>query len=77
MSNLVFPPNLSGLGRSLDERHAVAARQLLCLTRLHGAGAQVTLVAHQYHGNAVAVLHPVDLFSEEETQEATPQRSVS
>lgn len=65
---VVFPSNLSGFGRGLDERHAVASRQLLRLTRLHGAGAQVALIAHQYHGNAVAVLHPVDLLSEEETQ---------
>lgn len=59
-----FPTYLSGFGRRLDKRYSVASSQLLCLPRLHHAGAQVALIPHQHHGNTVTVLHPVDLLSE-------------
>lgn len=55
--------HLSGLSRGLDKRHSVASCQLLSLTRLHCSGTQVTLIPHQHHGNAVTVLHPVNLLS--------------
>lgn len=69
---IVFPAYLSGFGRGLNKRHAVGSCQLLRLPRLHRAGTQVALVPHQHHGNAVTVLHPVDLLSEEEREAAAP-----
>lgn len=62
-----FPTHLSGLSRGLDKWHSIAPCQLLCLSCLHCTGAQVTLIPHQHHGNAVAVLHSVDLLSEQDT----------
>lgn len=64
----VFAAYLSGFGRGLDKRHPIASCKLLRLPRLHRAGTQVALVPHQHHGDAVTVLHPVDLLSEEEAQ---------
>lgn len=60
---------LSGFGGGLYKRHAVAPRQLLRLLRLHCAGAEVALVPHEHHGDAVTVLHPTDLLSEENTRD--------